>query len=314
MKIIFFGTPEFGAIILEEIVKSEYKPFLVVTAPDRPKGRKKILTPPPVKIKAQNYNIPLQQPEKVKNLKPKIENLKPDLGILAAYGQIIPKDILDIPKYGFLNVHPSLLPKYRGPSPIQYTILNGDKETGVSIILMDEKIDHGPIISTSKFSLQEQGNLKLTYEELNKKLAEIGAKLLIETIPKWLRGEIRPQSQDDSKATYTKIIRKEDGKIDWQKPAEVIEREIRAFNPWPSSYCFLEEKIIKILEADCIEENSEKTLEEAGKILEKTEQGEIIVQTGKGLLRIKKLQIEGGKVLSSADFLRGRNIIGKTLR
>jgi len=154
IKTVFLGTPSFGGIILKKLLESGCKPVLVVTEPDKPVGRKQTLTPPPVKLIAQKYNIPIAQPEKIVNCKLKIENLKPDLGIVAAFGQIIPNNILTIPKYGFLNVHPSLLPKYRGPSPIQNAILNGDKETGVSIILLDEKMDHGPILAQRELEIQ----------------------------------------------------------------------------------------------------------------------------------------------------------------
>ncbi|MBU2634871.1 methionyl-tRNA formyltransferase, partial [Patescibacteria group bacterium] len=199
--------------------------------------------------------------------------------IVASYGKIIPKKILEIPKYGCLNVHPSLLPKYRGPSPIQTTILNGDKKTGVTIILMDEKIDHGPIISNSKFEIR---NSKLTYGELNVKLAKLGVKLLIETIPKWIRGEIKIKPQDHSKATYTKILKREDGKIDWSKSAQEIERQVRAFNPWPGTFTFIKHKNktlrIKVLEADISKDNK---------------------------LIIKKLQPEGKKAMSFEEFKRG---------
>ncbi len=245
LKIIFIGTPEFGAIILEGLIKNNLKPVLVITAPDKPVGRKQILTPPPVKTIAQKYNILIEQPKKIKNLKLKIKNLKPDLGIVAAYGHIIPQEILTIPKYGFLNVHPSLLPKYRGSSPIQFTILNGEKKSGVTIILMDEKIDHGKIISNFQFQIS---NKKITYPELLKELAKLGVKLLLETIPKWARGEIKPKPQNEAKAIYTKILTKEDGKIDWQKSTEELERKIRAFCPWPGSYTIWQDKgkLIKI--------------------------------------------------------------------
>jgi len=242
MNIIFLGTGEFGTTILQGLVKNNYKPILV-----------------------HDFK--------------KTEKLKPDLVIVASYGKIIPKKILEIPKYGCLNVHPSLLPKYRGPSPIQTTILNGDKKTGVTIILMDEKIDHGPIISNSKFEIR---NSKLTYGELNVKLAKLGVKLLIETIPKWIRGEIKIKPQDHSKATYTKILKREDGKIDWSKSAQEIERQVRAFNPWPGTFTFIKHKNktlrIKVLEADISKDNK---------------------------LIIKKLQPEGKKAMSFEEFKRG---------
>lgn len=283
-KIIFLGTPEFGAIILEGLIKNNYSPILVITAPDKPMGRKQILSPSPVKITAQKYNIPIIQPTKITILGP----VKPDLIILAGYGQILPKEILEIPKFGCLNIHPSLLPKYRGPSPVQTVILNGNKETGVTIILMDGKIDHGKIVSSIKYQVSSN----VIYEELEKELSELGAKLLIETIPKWIDNKIKPQPQDESKATFTKIIKKEDGKIDWSKPAEEIERQIRAFHPWPGSFFFWKGKRIKIIEAEAVEKSPEDKL---------------AVKCGKDYLIIKKLQMEGKKPMDSEEFLRGHS-------
>jgi methionyl-tRNA formyltransferase len=288
LKIIYLGTPEFGAVVLEGLIKNNYKPILAITAPDKPAGRKQILTPPPVKTLAQKHKILVLQPTRIGS---RLSGINPDLGIVSAYGQIIPKDILKIPKYGFINVHPSLLPKYRGPSPIQTAILNGDQKTGVTIILMDEKIDHGKIISNFQFPIS---NKKITYQKLSQKLAELGAELLIKTIPKWINNEIKPQPQDESKATYTKIIKKEDGKIDWSKPAEKIERQIRAFYPWPGSFTFFKKngKIlrVKILEAEISKEEKPKQL---------------CIKCGKNYLAIKKLQPENKKPMTAEDFKRG---------
>ncbi len=338
LKIIFIGTSEFGAIILEELCKSKHKPILVVTVPDKPVSRKQILTPSPVKLMAQKYNIPIEQPERIENCKLKIENLKPGLIVVAAYGEIIPKEILEIPKNGSLNVHPSLLPKYRGPAPIQYAILNGDKETGVTIILVDKKMDHGPILAqreleirnpkseiftpTPKFgvgaSKSQIPNFKITYSELLIKLAKLGAELLVETIPKWIKGEIKPKPQDESEATYTKILKKEDGMIDWQKSAEEIERQIRAFDVWPGNYTFwrlLKGMVlrIKILKARVFISPSPETYH-IGKVLV-VPQNEIGVQCGKDFLVIEKLQMEGGKVMGAEEFLRGHlDFIGTILK
>jgi len=279
IRIIFIGTPEFGAIILEELVKNNYQPVLVITNPDKPVGRKQVLTPPPVKLAAQKYKISIEQPEKIKNSKIKIQNLEPDLIITAAYGQIIPKEILKIPKYGCLNIHPSLLPKYRGPSPIQAAILNGDKETGVTIMLMDEKMDHGPILNQREL---EFSILNFQFSKLHDRLADLGAKLLLETIPDWINGKIKPQTQDEKKATYTKIIKKEDGEINWKKPAQEIERQIRAFNSWPGAFTFIQKKgkkiRIKICQAELSKDNK---------------------------LIIKKLQPEGKKPMSFEEFKKG---------
>ncbi len=307
------GTPEFGAIILEKLAQSEFKPILVVTETDKPVGRKQILTPPPVKVIAKKYNIAVLQAEKILDTKYKIQNTKPDFIVVAAYGQILPKEILEIPKYGCLNIHPSLLPKYRGPSPIQYAILNGDEETGVTIIKMTEKVDAGGIIANEKFKMK---NEKLTYGELHNKLAELGAKLLIETMPKWIKEEIKPKPQDESKATYTKIIKKEDGKIDWQKSAQELERQIRAFELWPGAFTFWQknDKLlrIKILMARVLV-TSDLTTYPVGKTLI-APQNELCIQTGKGFLIVEKLQLEGKKEMSSEEFLRGHpNFIGTIL-
>ncbi len=316
LKIIFLGTPEFGVIILEELIKANFKPVLVVTAPDKPVGRKQIITLPPVKISAKKYNIEVCQPDKIENYKLKIKKLNPDLIIAAAYGQIISNDILDIPQYGSLNVHPSLLPKYRGSSPIQYTILNGEKETGVTIILMTEKLDQGKVISNFQFPIS---NEKITYPELSQKLAELGAKLLLETIPKWVNGEIEPKPQDDSRSTYIKILKKQDGKIDWKKPAECIERQIRAFQPWPGSFSELEisnqkSQKLKILKADVLKQTKNGPFGVPGKTYLAPDD-KIAVQAGKDFLVIEKLQLEGKKPMSSEEFLRGHlKLIGLVLK
>lgn len=347
IRIIFFGTSEFAVPILQKLIDEKYNITAVVTQPDKPVGRKQILTPSPVKILAEEYGIDVIQPENLsqlpgiqsRNLKSKIKNLK--LIVSASYGQIIPKHILDIPKYGALNVHPSLLPKYRGPSPIQYTILNGDKETGVTIMLMDEKMDHGPILTQEKMSvycreddIQECRLHRMRYIDLHDKLSQIGAELLIETIPKWLAKEIQPVPQDDANATYTKIITKEDGKIDWTKSAEEIERQIRAFFPRPGCWTILnidgKEKRVKILEGDIPEcrlhrmsregdipkcrlpkcrlpkcRLQEHRLQARANQIIKTANKKMAIICGSGILEILKLQMEGKKIMSGEEFLNG---------
>ena len=272
-NIIFMGTPEFGAIVLKALIKSGHKPFLVFTEPDKPVGRKQIITPPPVKALAEEYNIPVVQPEKVSQFADEIEKLKPSLIIIASFGQIIPKKILEIPKDGCLNVHPSILPKYRGPSPIQSAIINGDEKTGVTIMRVSEKIDAGPILSQKEIEIDP----KETYESLHDKLAEAGTKLLLEVLPNLSKGQVLFQLQDDSKATYTKILNRSDGEIDWKKSPEEIERQIRAFNPWPGTFTFCNGKRLKILKAEALY----------------------------GKLKIKEVQLEGKKPISYEEFLRG---------
>jgi len=333
LKIIFLGTPEFGAIILEKLIKytssfilspyvssfslslhGPFQPVFVITAPDKPIGRKKILTSPPVKILAEKYNIPVLQPEKIKNYKFTIEGYEPDLIVVAAYNQILPKEILEIPKYGSLNLHPSLLPRWRGPSPVQHTILAGDKEAGVTIILMDEKIDHGPIVASTKY---EGESLKIPYRELENKLANLGAKLLIETIPKWINGDIKPVPQNNSKSIFSKILKREDGKIDWKRPAMEIERQVRAFEGWPESFCLYrkEKKYLrlKILKANVLKQTNKGPFGNSGKTFLAPD-SKIAVQTGKDFLIITELQLEGKKQTTSKDFLRGRtDFIGTIL-
>lgn len=311
MKIIFFGTPNFGAIVLEKLLKNKIEPVLVVTKPDKPVGRKKIITPPPVKILAKKYGLPFLQPDKIENTQKELEKINPDLILVAAYGKIIPKKILDIPKYGCLNVHPSLLPKHRGASPLQFTVLNGDKETGVTLILMTEKMDEGPILDQLKIKIENQ---KIFPQDLEKKLAELGGDLLVKIIPKWIKNEIKPKKQNEKEATYTKIIKKEDGKVDWSKSAENLEKQIRAFHPWPGSFCKADDKIMKILKASALKQTKESPKGPIGKTYLATNE-QIAVQCGKDYLIIEELQFEGKKKMTAKDFLKGNiNFIGQILK
>lgn len=313
MKIIFLGTPEFGAIILEGLAKSVYKPCLVITASDKPVGRKQIITPPAVKLIAEKYNLLVLQPERIENCKLEIENLKPDLIVVAAYGQIIPKEILEIPKYGSINVHPSLLPKYRGASPIQSVILNGEKKTGVTIMQMDERLDHGPILSQRSMVIEPNERAK----NLHDKLVYLGKNLLLETISNLQKGLVKPVPQDDKQATFTKTLKREDGKINWKKPADMIEREIRAFDYWPGSFTFWQEfnapLRLKIFQVK-VSKSTKGIDYPAGKTLTLAP-NEISVQCGKDLLVIEKLQLEGKAETNSEEFLRGHpNFIGTILK
>lgn len=277
MRYVFFGTPEFATIILEKLMKFGYKPQAVFREPK----------------------------ESISILIEKLNNLKPDLAIIAAYGKILPKEILDIPHHGFINVHPSLLPKYRGASPIQAAIFNGDKETGVTIMKIDEEMDHGPVLAISKLPIT---NPKINYPKLSQELAKLGADLLIKTIPDYISGKLKLVEQDHSKATYTKLIKKEDGKIDWAKSAQDLERMTRAFYPWPSAWTLWNKKLLKIIEAEISEENSHKT----GDVFLKNIG--LAVKCGENILIIKKLQLEGGKVLMAREFLNGhKNFIGSVL-
>lgn len=284
-KFVFFGTPAFAAIILNKLIKAGWLPALVVCNPDKPVGRKKIITPPLTKILAQQYNIKVLQPENLVNFE--IQNLKFEFFIVAAYNKIIPKEILDIPSFGAIGVHPSLLPKYRGPTPIQNVILNNEAQTGITLFLLDEKIDHGPIIAKSKFQIL---NSRITYEALNEKLAEIGGDLLIETLPKFLKGEITPQPQNENEATYTRKFTTEDGYVDLVKDDPlIIERKIRALNPEPGVWTmicpsiFTSPQDVNINLSSCNDDRLKKRM----KILEA-----VIIDNK---LKLKKIQFESQK-------------------
>lgn len=320
MKYIFFGTPEFAAIVLEKLINIGYIPEAVICNPDESVGRKQILTPPPVKRLIANGKWPIEifQPATKAELlaiSHKLSAIKPNLAIVAAYGKILPKEILDIPHFGILNIHGSLLPAYRGASPIQYAILNGDKETGITIMKIDEEMDHGPVLAISKLPIADSD----TCESLSKKLANLGAELLIKIIPDYISEKIKPVEQDHSKATYTKIIKKEDGKIDWSKSAGEIEKTTRAFYPWPTAWTLWNGKILKILLARrSFSEGGETGVLTGG--IKKTGEvfladGNLTIKCSKDALIIKKLQLEGGKILTANEFLNGhKDFIGSVLK
>ena len=247
LNFAYFGTSEFAVKILDKLIENGYVPSLVITTPDKPKGRKMIMTPPPVKVFAVEHNLKIAQPTSLSSyhLQPTTYNLF----IVASYGKIIPKSILDIPKFGTLNVHLSLLPKFRGPSPIQSFILSGEEKTGATIMLMDEQVDHGQILSQKEFG-NKISNLKsknLNAKELEEKLAELGGQMLVDVIPKWISGEIKAKEQNHSQATFTKKISKEDGLVDLEKNSpELIYRKFLAFQPWPGIYYFAQKNNQKV--------------------------------------------------------------------
>ncbi|MBI2640529.1 MAG: methionyl-tRNA formyltransferase [Candidatus Sungbacteria bacterium] len=314
-RIIFWGTMDVAVPTLEALLKNGYKVVAVVSTPDQPAGRKQILTPTPVKAFAQKHKIPVFQPENLKDENFKKELPEADLYVLVAYGKIIPKSILERPRLGILNGHPSLLPRWRGPSPIQSTILNGDTEAGVTIFLTDELMDHGPILLQRKLQITNDKLQKMTNPELHKMLAELRVELFMEVIPKWLKDEITPIPQDDAKTTYCKILKKDDGRIDWKKPAEHIERMVRAFNPWPGTWTLWpsDQKIyrIRIEEASVVDETHPHG--SPGYIWQ-SESHPFLVKTGHNSISVTKLTLAGKKTLAAETFLRGYpQIIGTTL-
>ena len=303
--ILFWGTPEFALLSLEGLLKGGFRVVGVITNPDEPAGRKQILTPPPVKVFAQKHDIPVYQPENLKNF-PQRELPEADLYVVAAYGKIIPKDILEKPRYGVLNIHPSLLPRWRGPSPIQYTILSGDSEAGVTIMQMDELMDHGPILAQQVISNAQFPISKVTYRELHDKLANLGAELLMETLPKYIRGEIMPIPQDDFRATFSKLLKRDDGRIDWKRPAEEIDRMIRAFNPWPGAWTLApaKDKIYRVKIEEGEDTEAEPPTGSPG-FLWQQDARTLLVKTGQGSICIRRITLEGKKPLDGAAFLSG---------
>ena len=323
IRVIFIGTPDFAVLPLKALIKDDYFDVVaVITQPDKPQGRRNILTPPPVKIEAEKYKIPVFQPEQIKNFQSEILNLKSEIIVVAAYAQLIPKEILNIPKYGCINVHGSLLPKYRGAAVIQAPILHGDKETGITIMKMNAGLDTGPILSQSRIKIKQTDNAGTLYD----KLSQIGADLLVKTLKKYISGEIKPIAQDEKKASYVGMLKKKDGLINWSKSDEEIERFIRAMTPWPGAYAQVKSPaksagrrqskvesylMLKILETEYkpISINKYKI----GELF--LYANKLAVQCGKGALIIKKLQLAGKKQTTAEEFLRGHNdFIGIVLR
>lgn len=312
-RIIFFGTSAFAIPVLETLVKEKYRVVAVITTPDEPTGRKQILTPPPIKLAAQRLGLPVLQPLNLKDpdfLKVINYELKVDLGIVAAYGKIIPSELINSLEHGIINIHPSLLPKYRGPSPIQSAILNGEQETGVTIIKIDQQVDHGPILAQSeKWKTQNK-----KYKELHDELAVLGAELLIKTLPDYLAGKIKLVEQDYSQVTFTKIIKKEDGRINWHQEAQQIYNQFRAFHVWPEICTTWKDKILKVTDCQVSENQPYHGHEKIyiGVVYE--ENGMIYVPCGKGHIEIQRVQLEGGKEMPINDFLSGhRDFIGSLL-
>jgi methionyl-tRNA formyltransferase len=308
-KIIFFGTPEFAAKIFKALLSADYSIKVLVAQPDKPIGRHQTMAPPPTKVLALKNKIKVLQPSNLKDpvFLADLKKLKPDLIITAAYGKIIPKEILELPKLGAINVHGSLLPKFRGASPIQYAIWQGVAETGVTIMLMDEIMDHGSILAEEAIRIAPDD----TSGTLHDKLADLGAKLLIKTLPKWLNQELEPQEQDMTQVTYTKILTRDDGRINWSKSAVEIERQIRAFTPWPGSFTELDGKRLKIIKAKITNEPGSKN---AGEVF-KTASGELAVVCGEGSLILDKVQMEGKKEVNGKEFLNGYvEMVGKVLK
>ncbi len=313
MKIVYMGTPETAASMLEALLGAKHQILAVVTQPDRPRGRGQKISFSPVKEIALKHNLPIEQPEKVKDNKIFISYLKslnPDIIVVVAYGRILPKEILGIPKYGCLNVHASLLPKYRGAAPIQWALLNGEEETGITIMKIDELLDTGDIILQEKVKIEENDDAITLF----KKLFSLGGGLLLKVLEQIERGEAKYIPQKDAEATNAPAIAKESGEIDWRKSALQIHNRVRAMLPWPVAHTFYKEKLLRIWKSNIHVADLETKYKLPGTILHLVKNIGFIVATGKGHLLIREVQPAGKKRMGAHDFVIGHDVkIGETL-
>ena len=303
MRIIFMGTPDFSVGTLEALVEAGHEVVLAVTQPDKPKGRGKEMQFTPVKECALRHGIPVFQPKKVRDPEcvEELKKYQADVCVVIAFGQILPKEILEMTPYGCINVHASLLPSYRGAAPIQWAVIRGEKISGVTTMQMDEGLDTGDMLEKTEIILDE----KETGGSLHDKLAEAGAKLCVHTLDKLVQGDLTPQKQGESPTDYARMLDKKLGDINWEQSAVEIERLIRGLNPWPSAYTDWNGKTMKIWEADAVPgENTEKA---PGTITDVTKD-DFAVQTGDGQLRVRALQIPGKKRMEADAFLRGYQV------
>lgn len=296
------GTPEFAVTVLEGLLNTKHEVGLVATQPDKAKNRGKKIQYTPVKEKALEHNIKVLQPEKVRGNEEFLEELKdyrPDIIVVAAYGQILPKEVLELPKYGCVNVHASLLPRLRGAAPIQRAIIEGDEETGVTIMQMSEGLDTGDMLAKESIKIGT-----MNYSMLHDALAEIGARLMVYTLDLIEEGKISPEPQDDSKSSYAKMVFKQEGKIDFTRQPEAVERLIRGFDPWPGAFCEYEDMVMKLWKAQPLCENTGK---EPGTIIEVSARG-IKIACGDGALLVSEIQIPGKKRVAVSEYLKGNQI------
>jgi len=296
LRVVFMGSPEFAVPVLQKLVE-QHLVLGVVTQPDRPAGRGRMLKSPPIKILADEINLPIIQPRKLSepDAMSQLQQWSPDLLVVAAFGQILRSEVLNMPKYGCVNVHASLLPRWRGAAPIQAAILNGDTQSGISIMRMDAGVDTGPILSQSSIEIADHE----TSGSLSGKLSRLGADLLMDTLPRYIAGTLVPQAQDDSLASYAPMIKKEAGLLDFSQPAMDLERKIRAFNPWPGTYMVWKNQVLKIHHAHTIDTHQTP----AGKRIIIDRLPAII--TGRGILVIDEIQPAGKNIMAGSTFLHG---------
>ncbi|MBU1026777.1 MAG: methionyl-tRNA formyltransferase [Candidatus Margulisbacteria bacterium] len=313
MKIIFMGTPQVAAETLKELIKSKHEIICVVTQPDRPKGRGQKVVFSPVKEVALQNDLPLEQPEKVKNNKvfvSLLKSLNPDIIVVVAYGMLLPKEILDIPKYGCLNVHASLLPKYRGAAPVQWALLKGEQETGITVMRLNELLDTGDIIFQEKVEIDDNDNAITLLD----KLFDLGKGTLLKALGQIENGTVKYIKQNDSQATNAPMIKKESGEIDWTKSANEIHNRIRAMVPWPVAHTFYKEKLLKIWRSEIHVLGLETKTKQPGTIIQVVKNLGFVVATGNGNLLVSEVQLEGKKRMPAYNFVNGHDVkINETL-
>ncbi|MCO7174650.1 methionyl-tRNA formyltransferase [Sporolactobacillus kofuensis] len=304
MKIAFMGTPDFAVPVLQNLLDDPgYEVVCVVTQPDRPKGRKHKLTPPPVKILAEKYNIPVLQPEKVRQAEAVQEILSfgADLLVTAAYGQILPESLLKGPSLGCVNVHASLLPAYRGAAPIQQSIIDGQAESGVTIMYMVKQLDAGDILSQVRVPIEDQD----TFGTLHDKLSTAGSKLLLETLPKLASGDVKPREQNDEEVTFAPSIQHQDEEIKWQKSASDVRNLIRGLNPFPGAFTYLNGAVFKVYSAEL---TKLKTQEKPGTVIDHDKKGFFVATGENQVIYVTECQPAGKKRMPASDFLRGTSM------
>ena len=309
LKAVFIGTPPFAVPVLEALVSAGHEVAAVYSRPDRPSGRGKRTSPTPVKAAALAMDIPVSQPPSLKprDVQVELEALAPDVIVVAAYGLFLPEEVLDLPRYSCLNIHPSLLPKLRGPSPVSTAIVDGETTTGVTIMVMDEGVDTGPILAQRETPIGESE----TAEALTARLFEMGARLLVEVLPAWAEGRIQASPQDESQATMTRLLSREDARIDWRMSAEQIARRVRGHAPWPGTHTSWGGRMLKIIEASPYDRPAAGR---PGKVDESGAGDRIDVSTGRGTLRVTRLQLEGRRAAGAREFLLGNvSILGAQL-
>jgi methionyl-tRNA formyltransferase len=304
MRIVFLGTPAFATHPLRRLVEAGHEIVAVVTQPDRPAGRSRMLQPPPVKQAAVELGLPVLQPETLRDEQviDELRALRPDVGVVAAYGEILRRAVLEIPPLGYLNIHPSLLPLYRGPAPVTGAILAGDATTGVTVMLLERAMDAGPILAQATVALEPDARTGPLTDEL----FQLGSTLLVGVLPQYAAGEIVPQPQEHERATFTHMLAKEAGRLDWSQPAVVLERAVRAYDPWPGTFTILHDQQLKIMRASVVDGDVQ---DDPGTVLPGPD---LVVATGAGALQLDEVQPAGKRPMAGRDWRRGQRLPPKS--